>query len=260
MGHLRLNTLPDTVPWRHVVALLAEDGDVAAVAMATTQAALRGLDLAKDDPGLVQSFLLLSRIVLAARQPQFADALNTAGIPVAPDPGVFDIVGGFSDAIDEILRCNHGRSDIGEMAQLACAESLTALLTERAANLYETTAAEVRDAAYRLSTQTGFATLAHDFFARFTQRFLTYHLGRELSNHVGGNGRFADPNEHNEFVAQLATHCREAAAIMRRYAGEWHSKATFEGGVTEAKVRRFVNHVLKKLAAELLLRGQRDGE
>jgi hypothetical protein len=34
---------------------------------------------------------------------------------------------------------------------------------------------------------------------------LTYHLGRELSLHVGGNGWFVDPDEHNHFVERYRT-------------------------------------------------------
>jgi hypothetical protein len=110
-----------------------------------------------------------------------------------------------------------------------------------------------------LSTQKGFATLTHDFFARFTQRFLTYHLERELSQHVGGNGRFVDPQEHTEFLDDLKTHCREATVIVREFAGEWYSKHNFEGGITERKARNFSRHALKKLRDELTIRGERDG-
>lgn len=259
MGHIRLGTLPDTKGWRNVVGLIADGGSAAQVAAATSEAAQNGLDLAKDDPGLCHTVWLLAKIALAARQADFGAALNAIGVPTPANPSLFDIVGGFSDAVDHHLSNTGGRSDIGEMAQLAAVESLTALIGERSRSLFGTTADEVKRAVYDFSTKSGFAALAHDFFSRFTQRFLTYHLGRELSNHVGGNGRFASPAEHTEFTRQLAIHCREAAIIVQKFSGGWYSKANFEDGISTTKARNFVNFALTKLGREIKIRGERDG-
>jgi hypothetical protein len=259
MGHLRLDTLPDTAPWRRVVGLLAEGADAAAVAQATTQAALRGLALAHGDQGLVYSFWLLAQAVQAARRSDFATALCDAGLHVRADPDLFELIAGFSDAVDHRLHKTRGRTDLGEMAQLAAVESLTELLGRRSASLFGTTSVEVKQAARELSTEGGFAHLAHAFFARFAQRFLTYHLGRELSNHVGANGRFAAPEEHDEFVEHLAVHCQQAALIVKGFAGDWYSKHRFHDDLTLPKARGFVSHALTKLGDELKIRGERDG-
>jgi hypothetical protein len=259
VGHLRLGTLPDTARWWHVVKRLADGADAGAVAAATTSAALKGLKQARGDDGLAHTVWLLAQTALAARAPDFADALRRVGIATTPRPDVLELAGAFTAAVDRHLFENCSRTDLGEMAQLAAVESLTTLLTRRSASLFDTTPDEVRTAARSLSTRDGFATLAHEFFARFARRFLTFHLGRELSNHVGGNGCFADPDEHTAFVEQLARHCREAAAIARRYAGDWYSKANFEGGISPAKAGRFADHALDKLREELRIRGARDG-
>ncbi len=251
MGNTRLNALPNTAPWRKVVTLLAEGADLTAVADATYRAAIDGFKLAFDDDGLIESLYLYTRITLAARQSSFIDALAAAGISIPHKSTVFDIVAGFTRAVDTRLRTQGGRNDLSELAQLAATESLSRQLSSRASNLFEVSEVEVRRAARELSTRVGFATLAHDFFACFTRRFLAYHLGRELSNHVGGNGRFANPTEHNEFYRELDTHCREAAAVMRQYAGDWYSKHNFQSGITRQKTRAFVNHALKKLRREL---------
>jgi hypothetical protein len=259
MGHIRLGRLPDTVPWRRVVELLAEGADAGTVAVATTDAALNGLEQARGDEGFAHTVWLLTQTVLAARNADFAGALARAGVRTEQDPGVLDVAAGFSDAVDRHLRKRHSATDLGEMAQLAGVESVTELLSRHSANLFETTPDEVRTAARELSTRAGFAELAHDFFARFARRFLTYHLGRELSNHVGGNGCFADPVEHTAFVEKLDVHCREAAAVAKRYAGDWYSKANFEGGISPDKARSFADRVLKKLRDELRIRGARGG-
>jgi hypothetical protein len=258
VGHIRLGTLPDTAPWRRVIGLIANGADVAAVAEATTAAAAAGLDRASRDPGVSFPFFLLTRVVLAARDSDFAAALRDAGIAVGEAPEVIDVTSAFGEAADRRLRVL-GRTDLGEMARLAASEALTVLLSRKASNLFEITPAEVRRAAYRLSTRAGFATLAHDFYARFARRFLTYHLGRELGLHVGGNGVFDDTKAHDQFVDRLSVHCREAAEITHRYAGEWYSKQNFQGGITEPKTRKFVGHCLQKLRTELQSRGARDG-
>src|SRR6185437_6281163 len=118
---------------------------------------------------------------------------------------------------------------------------------------------EVHSAIRGFSTRKGFSVLAHEFFARFTQRFLLYHLGRELPLHVGGNGRFADPSAQTSFVDDLEIHAREAAIIVKTFAGDWYSKANFEEGITERQARGFTAHCLTKLEMELDRRGARHG-
>jgi hypothetical protein len=260
MGTQRVGTLPDTIPWRRVVGLIAKGADAPEVAAATTQAARTGLDRARGDEGLTHCILLLARLLRAAREPDFAGALCDCGLTVPPAPDLFDLVAAFSDAVDRQLTRTCGRTDLGEMAQLAAVEALTTVLGGRSDNLFGITHAEVRRAARDLSTARGFGTLAHELFARFARRFLDYHLGRELALNVGVNGRFADPLEHNRFLEDLAVHCREAAAIAREYAADCYSKANSPrgGGLTAAKARDFVDHVITKLQNEFRVRGTRD--
>jgi hypothetical protein len=243
-----------------VVALLEGDGTVASIADATLEAARTGLELARGDVGLSHSLYLLTQITQAARQEDFAAALAEAGLKVSAAPTTFDLVAAYSEAMDGRLRARAARTDVGEMAQLAACESLSALVAERSQGLFGTTAVEVQRAVRELSTQAGFSALAYDFFSRFFQRFLTYHLGRELSNHVGPKQRFAGPQDHTEFVQALRTHCRESALILRTFAGAWYSKHNFGGGISERKAAGFTAHALTKLRAEFQVRGGRGGE
>jgi len=109
-----------------------------------------------------------------------------------------------------------------------------------------------------LSTKKGFSTLTHDFFSRFMQRYLTYHLSRELAQHVGPNQRFRDPAEHTEFLEKIGTHTRQAALIVRDYAGGRYSKSKYETGISKASARKFAAYSLIKLRDELRIRGARD--
>jgi hypothetical protein len=255
VGHLRTGILPNTAPWRRVVGCLAGGESAAIVAQATTEAAVRGLDHAYDDPAFAHTAYLLARVVLAARKDDFAEALRTVGISVSGAPGVVDLATAFGAAVDSYAS-NRSTSDVGEMARLAAVESLTRLLTNRAGDLFGAGPADVQAAARSFSTRVGFAALFHDYFSSFANRFLTYHLGRELSLHVGGNGRFADPGQHDLFLSDLDHHCRQAALIVRDFAGDWYSKHNFLGGISPAKARGFANHCLTKLRDELLDRGR----
>ena len=262
MGHQRIGTLPDTVGWRRVVATIAGGAAVAEVAAATTEAAADGLSKARNDPGPSFCVCLLGGVARAAHAGNFADNLRDLGLDVPDAPGLFDVTAAFADKVDRHLAVAGRRTDFGEMAELAAVESLTAQLGERSSSLYGADSDDLQRAARELSTPRGFGTLAHDFFARFAQRFLTYHLGRELPLHVGGNGRFADPSEHNDFVRRLEIHCREAAEIMHRFARDWYSRAHAPDGegITPASAKRFVAHALKKLRDELTDRGGRHGD
>src|SRR5439155_13379447 len=138
------------------------------------------------------------------------------------------------------------------MARLAAVESLTSLLSERAGGIFASGPAEIRDATQSFSTPAGFRQLYHDYFSRFIERFLTYHLGRELSFHVGGNGRFSSPEAHTEFLNLIGQHCRQAASIVKQYAQEWYSKNNFLGGIDERKAGNFAEHCLKNLRDQRL--------
>lgn len=109
------------------------------------------------------------------------------------------------------------------------------------------------------STTKQFSTLAKEFFTRLSRKYLTYFLSRELSNYVGGDGRFSNIDRHADFNQGLDLYCRQASRIIEEFSGGWFSKTNFEGGITQAKAAGFVHVALKKLRAELA-KGEPDGE
>lgn len=265
MGHIRLSRLTATRKWRDVVAMLDGGESVAGIAAATLdasgsalaramgvdRAASAGLADAAADPGLVHALWLLTQVTQAARAPDLAAALGEIGLRVPRQPGLFDITAAFADSVDRHGRRQGGITDIGEIARLAAVESLTALSQARAPTLYEPLPSDMRGTLRQLSTKDGFATLAEDCFARFTRRFLLYHLSRELSDHVGPGRRFTNLEAHTAFNEALDTHCREVARIVREFAGGWYSKENFEGGITSEKARAFAYVAFKKILEEM---------
>lgn len=257
MGHMRNQLTPDTAQWRPVVAAIAEGDDVPVVADATMKAAEKGLELAKSDAGLSHAIWLMAQMVMAAREDNLVAAFTERSIDAGDATSAIDIIAGFSEAMDHHLAETCSRTDIGEMAQLAASETLSALVGETADGLFGESRESVQQALREFSTKSGFATLAYTFFSRFTERYLGYHLSRELSQHVGINQRFSDPAAHSEFLEKLGAHSRQVALIVREFAGGWYSKSRFETGISKRSARGFASYSLTKIRDELRRRGQR---
>ena len=245
MGHIRLGNLPRTRKWQQVIALLDSGAATDQIAAATLDASKRGLLDAARDPALVYSFWLLTQLPLCARKSDYSAELKKLGISVAADPGLLDLVGAFTDSVDAHVMRTGGRTDLGEMAQMGAAESLTTTLRQQTTSLFGTTPQDVQRELARLGTTKNFSVLAHDFFARLSERYLTYFLSRQLSSRHRG----VDANR--QFREALSLHCKQACKIVEQFAGGWYSKANYEGGITQKKAANFIHVALKKLRAEL---------
>jgi hypothetical protein len=228
MGHIRLGTLPRTRDWDEVVALIGEKAAVPQVARAAIRAAEQGLRQASSDKGAVESVRLLVCLPYAAKTPCFEDALDDLGIRVPPEPGLMQLVSAFSDALDTCLPNNRGRTDLGEMAQMAAAETLVAILHERTRSFFDVLPADIHRELSKLYTPKQFGILAKSFFARLTFKCLDYFLSRTLSLQVGEGRRFLTLAAVADFTQALETHCREAAVIVERFSGQWVSKTMYQ--------------------------------
>lgn len=253
MGHKRLGGhLPRTLRWVQVVKLMRNDAGAAQVAAATVEAAGKALRAAADDPDVVEAVWLLVRLPWAARAGDFAAALNRCGLRVGDDPGLLDIVGAVSDAIDERAagRC---RTDLGELAQAAACETLAAAMSGHLDTLFGSGPADVRAAFARHATAKQFGRLAREFYGRFVAKALDTFISRTVCDTVGAGQRFPTVKQHGEFTRQLDTHCREAAVIVGQFAGEWAVKHHYEsdGRVGRDEVSRFAAHAATKLLDEL---------
>jgi hypothetical protein len=205
MGHIRFGTLSQSKKWRQVVELLRVDAGVEDIAAAAADAAETSLQGAANDPAFLHAFWLLTQIPLAARGPAFAEDLRRLGFRVPDQPSLMAVVAAFSDAVDRHARDRGGRTDLGEMAQMAAVEGLMATVGPALPSLFEPGPGEVQRAIGRLASGGRFSVLAHAFFARLTERSLEYYLSRELANHIGPSGRFADDGERAEFDAALGS-------------------------------------------------------
>lgn len=254
MGHQHLGTLPRSRKWREVIDLISAGAHVEDIAAATSKAAENQMADASNDPAVQHAFWLLTQIPIAARQSNFAAELRQLGLEVGNHPSLVEVVTAMTEAIDRHVARAGGRTDLGEMAQLAATESLSAVAGRGLPDLFGTTPERAQAALVGLGTVAQFAVLARDFFARLARRQLNYFLSRELSQHVGVTSRFHTIRDHRDFERAIDLHCREASRIVKEFSGEWFSKNTYEGGINETKAGRFAYVAFKKLREELLRR------
>ena len=259
MGHVRLGILPRSRKWRQVVEELRLGSEINVVAASAADAAEAALHGASNDPAFLHAFWLLTQVPLAARGPDFLQDLQRLGVQVPDPPSLMDLVAGISSAIDRYAREQGGRTDLGEMAQMAAVESLAALVGPNLPSLFEPNPGEVQRSIARFAGGDRFSALAREFFARLTQRSLDYYLSREFSNHIGAGERFRDDRARSQFDDALDRHCREASRIIEAFAGGWYGKNVYQDdGLTPDSIRRFAPVAFKKIRAEL--RKRRDAE
>lgn len=275
MGHLRLGRLPRTGKWRDVVGLVGGGGSAAQVADATLDAA-EG-QFAGADPAIVYSVWLLTQLPDAAKSPDFVGALAQLGVSVRPGASASELASAVGRAVDEHLsEAVRPRSDVGEMARLAAVETLAhhtrttqlgmfprqepagpavgeaiSSIGRPAAMRAPGSSEDAQAAVARLTSPQRFGALARDFFARLTERVLTYYVSKELPLHVGSGQRFGSLDEQQRFQEAVGVHAHEAARIVEEFAGGWYSKARFEHGLTEERTEKFVAYAMKKMRGEL---------
>lgn len=252
MGHVRLGALPRTRRWQEVIHLIAAGAEPDQVAGAALTAAEKALAHAYDDTGLTEAVYLLSELPLAAKEGEFTKALRERGLDVSDNPSLAEIVGAVSDVIDKRIGRNGHRTDLGEMAQMACVETLSQVVGERTTQLFGATTGDIQRELGKLATKAQFSKFARQFFCRLTNRLLDYFVSRTLSDHVGAAQRFTTLSQKQEFSAALERHCEEASRIVEEFSGGWFSKTNWEKeGIDRESARKFAGYAMKKLTSEL---------
>ncbi len=253
MGHTRLGDIPRTRKWQDVVSLIAGGAGAAQIANGVIRVAERGLQLATEHKALVEAFWLLTQLPIAAKERDFAAALRERGLQLSDAPGLMEVVAAVSEAVDARLPNNAGRTDLGEMAQSAAAESIVQVVTERTQSLFGSTPEDVKAGLASLGTVKQFGVFARQFYARLTNKVLQYYVSRVTANNVGGHElRFPTLAAKAEFDKALALHCREASKIVEAFAGEWFSKTRWEKkGISREDAAGFAHVAMQKMVDEL---------
>lgn len=254
MGHVRLGKLRTSREWRQVLALLGDNADVAEIADAVATAAEDELISARGDPVLASTVWLLTQLPLAARSKRFAAELVSLGFTPGSEQSLLNVVAGLSRAVDSQVSSGQTRTDFGELARQAAAESLSTLVGARLPGLFGTSASDFQIELAKFASKDRFALLASDFFARLTFKTLDYYISRVLPDFVGPGRPLQSLDQQSDFRSGLAQHCSEAAVIVVAFAGGWFSKANFTGRLTREATQGFTDYALKKMRDELRTR------
>lgn len=266
MGHQRLGKIPKSKPFQHVVGLISgavgSSGvgvgvgtsivdDVETIAAATLIAAEEGLNRARHDSGLCDTFYLLTQMVLAARDDQnWRQRFSELGISLSKDAGMFELTSALQSAIQDRQDERGEYSDISEMARKAAVDAVNSLAGPHAATLFGTGPEELRDAVKRLSTKKGFAELGRTFFGGLLKQYLNFFICKETPNAVRV-GRLNGVEGLQDFESALDRHCYQSAKIVQDFCGDWYSKTEWRERIDPSNTSRAVAFAIEKLQREL---------
>lgn len=253
MGHSLLGRQKRTRQYRQVIALMACGADPAQIAQIVLQSAEKHLNLAADDPLVIETMYLLMQLPLAARQGNFAKALREAGLDVAGPPDPDTLVSALVQELDRRFGDNTHRTDLGELAVRAAVESLHSHLRQQLGLLYDAARPEdVQGELKRMRSANQFGLFGRRFIGAMTGKLLDYLLGPALAENTGEGSRFPTLAAARLYREALQTHCHEAAAIVEGFTGDWYSKTVMPGKtLTRDEVRKYVFGASQKLLNEL---------
>ncbi len=257
MGHRLLGQLPATRNWQKVIQLLNVTDDPARIANLASQAAQRGLELAKKDQGVANVIFMLMSTVWSSQSDNFTQGLADLGIRLSAEASLLDVVGAFDEVLDKNLRKAGHRTDLAEMARLSAVEALTDICQRETGSLFGINTDDTQKALKKYTNLGRFSVIGRSFFGKFLYRFLDYHLSRELPNHIGPSRNFSNINDYQGFKEALVRHCHETVLIIKDFSGCWPSATEFREGITAENVRtKFIPVAFKKIQSELK---QREG-
>lgn len=259
MGHLEPSEMASGPRWREVKRLLGEGANVEILADATVEAAESELRFSDRDPALVYTVWLLTQIPIAARQPNYVARLAELGFPAESTQSLHGFVAAFSNAVNAHVGQSVARTDLGELARLAAAESFSTVVGSALPSLFGASPDDFKAELGKLATKSKFARFTRDFFARLTCKTLEYYLSREQPNHVGPGESYTSIDDQIAFRQALDDHCYAASAIVERFAGGWYGKANYHGEITPDQAGKFASYALKKMRNELRRRRGQDG-
>ncbi len=249
MGHTRLGRLPRTYRWKEVVSLLESGADLSSLADASFKAALSGFQLVPADSGFVTTIHSIIELAAAAREKDVASALESAGIDRESQSSSFSLLAAVSRKLSAELESAVPRSDAGKIARDAFVESLTRQVQAKTGSLFQEGSSDVRKLTSPFRGNQ-FKSLMHEFYSTFTSRYVSYHLSRELPNHVGAGKRFSDLSQHAEFNKAFDLHCRQTVRIADEFTPGWVGKAAFEKNISRQSVKKYAHVAFKKIASE----------
>lgn len=262
MGHTRVGVLPQSRKWNELRDLIRDEASAEAVGAKTLSnviglfgdADVKRFGTLAREPVVVQAmWALMTLPALARGAGNFESAVSSVGLQV-PDKGWESPVG-FVDAVVSSIeqRSTPGTAaTFGDIALVALRQTLLTHLARSAGSLFETSREEIRRTWSSFGTSDRFGDLAQTYLASLLERSVQYYVSREVPQQLGGQRRFADPDDVDAFNRDVSVWCRERAAIAEKFASAWLSKEVFtRGRPTPEAAARFVGYALAKVGSEV---------
>ncbi len=245
MGHERLGLLPKTKRWRAIVEAIASadapPGDVPEIAKHTLEAlGSRYVDLASDKSVETAFAFLVDIARAAAGKPASVDVAGKSPLGLAAD-----LAGRFG--------LTEASLETSEIVRRAAADAVARWSRENATTQSELFADSVSSSPWKtLGTGAGFCELSRLFFARLTERYLSYFLDREASAalpDLGARENFRQQLQRH--IGDVSKHSFETARITQSYSAGWFNKHALKEQPSAEQLGRFLSYAFEKLREDL---------
>jgi hypothetical protein len=252
MGHERVGTLPRTRRWRDVVAAIAPvargEATVERLAQATLKNVRNRYNGLHRDTGVQAAFGFL--VSVSAKGPSGGrHGLASADIARGENPSLLEIVG----ELHTWVRSRTASPEHAAIAEKAAADAIVewARGDARQTRLFAISSQDV--AWQRAATAPAFCEIARIFFAKFTERYLVYFVGREAAAEVGTvEERRALDQAVTRHVDLVSRHAFETAKITQSFAAGWYNSHVVRGRPSDRELEAFLAVAFGKLREELL--------
>lgn len=247
MGHERTGALPKTESWQRVVRKIAGfDGNqeqTRQIANDTLDNVRHRFEVIQRDPNVQAAFKFLTEVGASAA------GVRSSSLQLPENPTPFAI----AKALDDALTGERGSSEYAAIAKGAATDAIAHWYTENAAQPSLFGTAEENSAIWRKAgTAEGFCEVARLFFAKFTERYLNYFLGREASAacHTIEQRELLQKQLRDE-VDAVSRHAFETAKIAQSFAAGWYNRHAKIAAPTNDEISGFLAIAFGKLREDL---------
>ncbi len=251
MGHNRLGKLARTYRWKQVINLLEQAAEVPEIVNASMRAAQNGLLQASHDPGLTLTLTNVFKFIEAVNSKDNQNELIRRGLLDRSDSSIFGVLAKFREKVDNDLLRTKTKSDVSEIAVNSFLGTLNYFVSHDTKDIFAVDASTMVKSLQKYTTKSRLPALMHEFYSRFTKDYLSYHLSREMSNHVGPDRMLDTIDQHRTFNDSFDLYIRQAVRITKEFTPGWYGKAQYEGRLNHESVKRYAHVAFKKIISEI---------
>ncbi len=251
MGHERIGVLPRRESWKGIVADIAQAmsgsaSDIARLASDTLNLVRHRYRSFSNDRGVQAAFGYL--VALSTPDATPSDGLASVDVELEANPTALTLVARLASWVKE-----HEQSpEYSELASRAAADAIAIWSRERMrqGQLFATPVA-ARDI-WPSGDARAFCTIARTFFAKITERYLSYFVERSASAQADSlRQRESLRQALRDHVAAVSQHAFETSVIVQSFAAGWFNKYARNSRPTDKQIAAFLHVAFGKMQEEL---------